>query len=108
MIRSCGAGCVLDVMASSCVPLRSAPLSMLIAERKKTELLQVYAGNIQWSILATLHQLGGGKCSAPSYSEMWQRVRKESDLTRERSVSRVQEAVNSFFALFPSQEKDDE
>ena len=70
-------------------------------ERAVNAALEAYAHDIQWSILCSIHGMGGSKCSAPSYSSMVERVRKgDWEKTRKDTVEGVKDSVQAMIDMF--------
>lgn len=95
-----GPGRVLEVLASSSIPLRPSSLALLISEREKTEALAVYKGDLLWSILGSLHAMCKSKLTAPSYSDMVSRMRglheDKKTLTNAEVLERVDDMISQF------------
>lgn len=75
-------------------------LDMLMMDRRKDK-LRVYAGNLQWSILAALYGLGGSKLKTPSYGEYAAMLDGEAETGHtERDVDKVRRAVDAMIEAY--------
>lgn len=96
-----GPGRVLDVLASSAVPLRPDTLALLMHERAVEEALRAYQGDLTWSILQSLHAMCKSRAKIPSYSDMVDKLRpkretKRQELTNDQVIARVNDMLNTF------------
>ena len=86
---------MLDVIAASSTPFRPSGLALLLKERTKRETLQIYLGNLQWSILAGIHSLGGSDLQLLSYSELWDAVYQQSEDKKTRAKREAEQVRNA-------------
>ena len=86
---------MLEVIAASSVPLRPAGLALLLKEQTKRNTLQIYAGNIQWSILQALHSMAKSELKTPTYSDVWDMITAEEskESSQKKEVEEVRQAV---------------
>lgn len=58
--------------------------------------MEEYVGNLTWSILGSIHSLGGGKnFRVPSYSDMLKRFDRR-EVSNEEVVARVTQMIKMF------------
>ena len=68
----------MRALCSSTIPLRAQSLALLLEQQRMSEMMDVYQGDLLWSILGTLHSLVGSKLRAPSYSTLIQEIQNEN------------------------------
>ena len=90
-------------MAASSLPLGVDALCVLVAERKKRDALEIYKGDLMWSLLSSVHALAGGRERIPSCSEMYEKIFEDSLSKKERAIAenrRVIQAAEDGIAQF--------
>lgn len=70
-------------MASCSIPLRPRSLALLLREREKQDVLNVYRGNLLWSVLASIHGLRGHELKLPTYGEKYAELRGIKDTRKD-------------------------
>ena len=75
-------------------PLRPAGLALLLHEQTKENTMQIYAGNVLWSILSALHAFGKSELKLLTYSDVWNMV--ANDETEAEHQKRMQSEVNLY------------
>lgn len=88
-------------MASASFPLSVDNLALVLTERSKRDAMAAYAGDVQWSILCSLHSLGGSMCKIDSYSTVFEKINgdKKQDDPREsntETLRRVEDMISQF------------
>lgn len=91
-------------MASCAIPLRPRALYTLLKEREIREAMDVYRGNLLWSVLASLHGMAKHELTIPSYGQKLAELRgmenrveaPRSTLSNRQVVARVQDMFKTF------------
>ena len=75
-------------------PLRPAGLALLLSEQTKENTMQIYAGNVLWSILSALHAFAKNTLELPTYSDVWKMVvNGESEADRQKYARSEADAI---------------
>lgn len=97
-------------MASSAIPLRPRALALLIHEREIAEALDVYRGNLLWSVLASIRGLAKHELTLPTYGDKLAELRR-NELDGEKAADRmsnqqvVHRALDGIKAFLPTKER---
>ena len=93
-------------MASSSIPLRPRSLALLMRERYIAETMDVYRGNLLWSVLASLHGLAKRELTMPSYGKKYAELRglKKAERKKEMTNDQVIDRVKDMFRTFRAKE----
>lgn len=68
---------------------------------ERREALEVYAGNVQWSILAALYGLGGSTLKTPSYGEYASMLDGEAATGHQtHDADKVRRAVDAMIEMY--------
>lgn len=70
-------------MASCSIPLRPRALALLLREREIQDALDVYRGNLLWSVLQATHLLRGHELTLPTYGDMFAELRGIRDMRKD-------------------------
>ena len=87
-------------MAVCSIPLRPVALSCLLTERCRQDALHAYEADIQWSILCSLHAMGGKRCHAPSYSDMVKRIGQATTAKPAAVIDSTKNALAKMLSAF--------
>lgn len=91
-------------MSSSSIPLRPRELAILLHERAIQEAMDVYRGNLLWSVLASIHGLAKHELTLPTYGKKLAELRAigqrktpaPSQMSNQQVISRVQDMFRTF------------
>lgn len=107
-----------EVISTSAVPFRVAGLALILDERRKNERMNIYSGNIMWSLLASLFGAFNQKCDMLSYGEYHEMVFEGLTIEevkarrQERAENEVKEikmsVINMMNAFLPAAQKNSE
>jgi hypothetical protein len=96
-----GPGRVLAAMAESAVPMRPGCLALWMQERAKREALEIYQGDICWSILKSIHVIHKSDADIMSCSDMadklwpWRKPQRRQ-ITNQQVIGRVEDMLDTF------------
>lgn len=89
-------------MASCSIPLRPGALALLLREREIQDVLDIYRGNLLWSVLASIHGLRGRELKLPTYGEKYAELRGIKDEHKDtRTEQQIADDVISALEALP-------
>lgn len=97
---------MIEAIALSHLPLRADGLALLLAhrhkQRQREEAKQLYLGNIQYSILGSLHALGKSELKMPSFGAFLAALDGEkAENPQKESAEVLQTAVDNIRMFLP-------
>lgn len=93
-------------MASCSVPLRTRSLAILLREREIQEAMDIYSGNMLWSVLASIHAIAKHDLTLPTYGKKYAELRGLENGARKRELTNAQviDRVKNMFRTFRGKE----
>ena len=89
-------------MASCSIHLRPKALAMLLHEREMQDVLDIYRGNLLWSVLASIHGLRGHELKLPTYGEKYAELRGIKDTRKDtRTEQQIADDVIASLEALP-------
>lgn len=89
-------------MAHCSIPLRPRSLALLIHERETQDLLDIYRGNLLWSVLQDIHFLCGHELTLPTYGDMYAELRGIKDTHKDtRTEQQIADDVIAALEALP-------
>lgn len=94
----------MEALAASSIPLRPDGLALLMAHRKekqvREEAKRAYLGNLQYSILGSLHAMCKHDLQMPSYSEFVRMLDEQKKPVPQQTPQETWQAASDMLHMF--------
>lgn len=96
------------MLTSSTLPLTPSMLAVLVEQRMKTEIFEVYKGDLQWSLLQAVTASMGAKAEVASCSDAWRELFLDESSAKKETIEDVRKAVCNMLNRFNREEGDED